>query len=105
MVEREVIWSDTAIFQFKFILAYWKDRNMSNDFPEKILRQVSKQITLITKFPYLAPSDLETDFRRSILGDYSLLYDVAPQQIYIVYFWDDRQDPIKYREAILNLSN
>lgn len=103
MVEREVVWSDTALFQFKFILAYWKDKNKSNAFPEKILRQVSRQIALITKFPYLAPSVSETDFRRSILGNYSLIYEITPNQIYVVYFWDDRQDPLQYKKAIMKL--
>lgn len=72
-------------------------------FLKKILRQVSRQIDLITKFPYLAPSVSETDFRRSILGNYSLIYEIAPNQIYVIFFWDDRQDPLKYKKAIMNL--
>jgi toxin YoeB len=100
MVEREIVWSETARHQLRYILAFWREKNKSNAYSDKILIQVSKHITLMIKFPFLATAITDTEFRRSILGHYSMLYVVHPQQIFILYFWDNRQDPQKFQKAI-----
>jgi hypothetical protein len=45
----------------------------------------------------------ETDFyevRESAMGHFSLFYKITPNQIIIMAFWDNRQDPKKLLKAI-----
>jgi plasmid stabilization system protein ParE len=93
MAQRKIIWSRIAYLQRKNILLYWFERNQSNVFSKKLLKQTQLATKQLTKFPYLGkPTDI-IDVRVYIMGDYSLFYRVFDLSIDVVTFWDNRQDP------------
>jgi plasmid stabilization system protein ParE len=93
MAQRKIIWSRIAYLQRKNILIYWSERNQSNVFSKKLLKQTQEATRQLAKFPYLGKSTDIKDVRVYVLGDYSLFYRVFDLSIDVVTFWDNRQDP------------
>lgn len=95
MAKKFVVWTETAIKQRREILKYWTKRNGSTVFAEKLIRLIAKQIKVIEKHP---ESFREADFpntRESAFGFFSLYYRITEEQLIIMAFWDNRQDPNK----------
>ncbi len=95
MAKRSIVWTETAIKQRREILKYWTKRNGSTVFAEKLVKLVAKRIKVIEKHP---ESFHEADFpntRESAFGFYSLYYRLTEEQLIIMAFWDNRQDPKK----------
>ena len=93
MAQREVIWTKTADIQFVGILEYWVDRNKSTTYSKKLLRMVAQYTMKIAENPFLYPLMEFNNLRVAILGNYSIYYKVLDEEIIIVAFWDNRQDP------------
>ena len=51
MVERTVVWTDTAIRQRREILKYWTKRNNSTKYAEKLMRITKDRIKVLLKNP------------------------------------------------------
>lgn len=101
MAKRTIVWTETAAKQRREILKYWKERNGSSKFAEKIIRLVSNQVKTIEKHP---ESFRETDFdntRVSALGHFSIYYRITDDKLIIMAFGDNRQDPSKLLNLII----
>ena len=63
---------------------------------EKFLSKVYKTIDLISKQPYLfKASAIEENVRIGIVSKQtSFFYEIQESEIIILFFWDNRQDPI-----------
>ena len=95
MAKRQVVWTETATRQLRFVYDYWNDRNGSSAYSRKLHEQINNRIRTIVEFPQ---SGLMTDFentRVTALGHYSLFYEVSKANITITAFWDNRQDSNK----------
>ena len=102
MAQRKVIWSKIAYLQRKSILLYWFNRNKSNVFSIKLLRQTKEATKQLSQLPYLGkPTDIK-NIRVYIMKDYSLFYSHTDTEIQVVCFWDNRQDP-EILETLLSL--
>lgn len=93
MVERAIIWTDTAQKQRRLILLYWTKRNKSTVYAEKLLDQIAHHTKLLALYPEAFPATDYLDTRVSSIGHFSLFYQVSQKQIIITGFWDNRQDP------------
>jgi plasmid stabilization system protein ParE len=95
MAKRNVVWTRTADLQFVGILAYWIKKNKSSTYSKKLLQLTSDRMKQISESPFIYKS---TDFegvRVTPLGNFSIYYKLTAEQIIVVAFWDNRQDPKK----------
>lgn len=100
MVKRTVVWTETAAKQRREVLKYWTIRNGSDEYARKLIRITKDRLKNIAKYP---ESGIETDWigtRTSAMGHFSIFYKVTDQTIFIVAFWDNRQDPAALLELI-----
>ena|ERR1700761_1201284 len=69
----------------------WGDR-----FVIKFENKVSKVFNAVSSTPYIYPTDKQfSSLRKCVLHkNCSLFYKVNNDHILIVYFWDNRQDPL-----------
>ena len=102
MAERNIDWTKTADIQFIGILEYWVHRNKSNRYSLKLLRLVSERVNKIVRSPELYKKCGFKDLRVSILKSYSIYYSTTKEQLIIWAFWDNRQNPEKLLQALLN---
>ncbi|MGN6179042.1 MAG: type II toxin-antitoxin system RelE/ParE family toxin [Mucilaginibacter sp.] len=92
MVKRKVIWTKTAETQLREILSYWKRRNGSAVYSEKILTNTHSRIKVILKYPESYKVTIYPETRISAMGHFSILYKFTKDQLIITAFWDNRQD-------------
>lgn len=100
MAKRKIVWTETASRQRRQILRYWTERNKSSVYAEKLIEITAKHLKVIAKNP-LAFNEIEiANIRESALGHFSLYYTFSSEQIIVLAFWDNRQDPKKLFKAI-----
>lgn len=100
MAKRKIAWTETAAKQRREILRYWTDRNKSTTYAEKLIEITAKHLKVISKNPEAFKETEIDDVRESAMGHFSLYYKIAPDQLIVVAFWDNRQDPKKFLKAI-----
>lgn len=100
MVKRKIIWTETAAKQRREILRYWTERTKSTAYAEKLIEISAKHLKVISKNPQaFKKTEVET-VRESAMGHFSIYYKITPDQIIVMAFWDNRQDPKKLLKAI-----
>lgn len=100
MAKRKIAWTNTAAKQRREILRYWTEKNQSTDYAEKLIEITAKHLNIIAKNP---ETFKETDFhnvRESAMGHFSIYYKITCDQIIVMAFWDNRQDPKKLLKEI-----
>ncbi len=95
MVKRNVVWTRTADLQFVGILEYWSKRNKSSSYSKKLVKLVSDRTKQIAEKPLIYKATDFKDVRVASLGNFSIYYKILAEQIVIVAFLDNRQDPEK----------
>ncbi len=94
MAKRKVIWAKTAYLQRKLVLLYWLEHNNSNTYSLKLMQETKKATDQLLKFPYIGLVSDIPDVYCYIIGNYNLYYIVTDENIQVVCFWDNRQNPI-----------
>lgn len=100
MAKRTVVWTETAAKQRREILKYWTSRNKSTAYAEKLMRLITKQVSIILNHPESFKLTDYPDTRESVLGHFSIYYKLTSKKLIITAFWDNRQDPKKLLEFI-----
>lgn len=100
MATRTVTWTKTAQLQLRDILSYWKKRNGSAKYSEKILSNAHIRIKVILKYPESYKTTIYPETRISAMGHFSILYKFTDTQVIITAFWDNRQNPQKLIDII-----
>ena len=100
MAKRKVIWTETAVKQRREILRYWTERNKSTTYAEKLIEITAKHLKVISKNPEAFKETEIDQVRESAMGHFSLYYKITSEQIIVMAFWDNRQDPKKLLKAI-----
>ena len=95
MAGLKVIWSFKAKIQRNEILKYWNKRNKSTRFSKKLTLKIKQQTNQLKLQPNLGKKIVGTDKRILIFGNYSLIYFSNSEQIQILLFWENHQDPEK----------
>ncbi|MFI5159693.1 MAG: type II toxin-antitoxin system RelE/ParE family toxin [Sphingobacteriales bacterium] len=91
----EIIFTDDASEMLlsitNFIASKWGEKQA-----EKFLTKVYRTVDLISKQPYLfKASVIEENVRIGIVSKQtSFFYEIQDSKIIILFFWDNRQDPI-----------
>lgn len=100
MAKQNVVWTKTADLQLVGILEYWVKRNKSNIYSKKLVRLVTKRTEQISINPLSYKLTNFKDTRVASMGNFSIYFKVAEEQIIITAFWDNRQDPKKLLEIL-----
>ena len=100
MDELKIIWTKIAILQRNEVFAYWNKRNKSTDFYKKINLLIYEKIDLLKNFPLTGVEIQNEDARILHFHNYSLVYKISQSEIYILAFWDNRQNPSKLLEIL-----
>jgi plasmid stabilization system protein ParE len=100
MAQRQIIWTRTADIQLIGVLEYWANRNKSKLFAEALLKIVTKKTLQIADNPKLFRATHMEAVRMAPLGHYSIFYKITEKAIFIIAFWDNRQDPKRLLEII-----
>jgi plasmid stabilization system protein ParE len=93
MAKRKVVWTHTAAIQRREVLKYWIDKNRSTIYAVKLIEIISDHLRIISKNP---EAFIETEIpgiRESAMGHFSIYYKILNNQIVVMAFWDNRQDP------------
>lgn len=80
---------------FEVVINQLKKR-WGNSFVAKFKVKVGKSLKAISRNPYLyASADEQREVRKCVLhGNCSMFYKVGSDYIMVLYFWDNRQEPI-----------
>ena len=93
MAKIKVIWSRTAYLQRKIILLFWVENNKSTTYSKKLVVEIKKATTQLSKFPNLGkPTDIKSVYCY-VMCNYNLYYSINEDDIQILCFLDNRQNP------------
>jgi hypothetical protein len=104
MVEREVIWTQTAIDQFEVLLFFLQANNVTEKFAHNITTKLNEHIQLILQYPKCGKPYKMSKIREFVFDGFNIFYRVKTRQIIIHLFWDNRQDPVKLVKLLTNIS-
>lgn len=92
-MDLEIIWSLRAKNDIKNISIYWNKRIGNVDYSKKIRRLTNEYLELLKQYPKLGRQTDNRNVREIIIKDFKIFYFFDETSIYIVRFWDTRQDP------------
>ena len=95
MAKRTIIWTLTASKQRRIILEYWNNRTLSTIYSEKIIHITKARLQTVLNHPLIGTKTNFPNIRVITLGHYSIFYKHNNDQIIIMSFWDNRQNPQK----------
>jgi toxin YoeB len=96
-----VEWNDLALEQFRSVLDYWKIRNQSNAYPNKLLNIVDSALDMVKSNPEIGIQSDKGTSRSILIESYRIFYSADTEIIHILLFWDIRQNP----DTLLELLN
>lgn len=96
----KIIWSFTARLQFKHVLEYWTVHNQSRSFSFKLQEQTFEKLELIAKNPAIFTKTTIQNTYQARVNHFAIIYEVNTDQIQILAFWDQRQDPEKLKSLL-----
>jgi plasmid stabilization system protein ParE len=90
----EVFWSDDAKETFDSIVLFieikWSEKQA-----QVFVRQTQKILSLISNQPEMYKASINTSVRQAIItSQTSMFYEIHKDYITILFFWDNRQEPI-----------
>ena len=100
MAKPKIVWTETAAKQRREILKYWTERNQSTVYAEKLIEITAKHLKVILKTPEAFKESEINNIRESAMGHFSLYYKITADQLIVMAFWDNRQDPKKLLKSI-----
>lgn len=100
MDELRVIWTRTALNQRNSIFDYWNKRNASNDYSKKLNLAVRERLKDLKNQPEMGYESIIEGVRTIAMRHYSIFYVIDKTSIFIVSFWDNRQDPEKLLDIL-----
>jgi plasmid stabilization system protein ParE len=94
---KQVVWSPRAQSERKSVLKYWLIRNKSKTYSLKLNLLIKEGISLILSNQEIGRKTDVPNVRIKIVRDYLIFYEVQNETIYILSFWDSRQNTEKLR--------
>ena len=102
MVERIIVWTETAAIQRREILKYWTVKTGSTTYAEKLLKIIKIRLDIILTQPESFKLSSYPNTRESALENFSLFYQIENEKIIVTAFWDNRQNPEKLLKLLKN---
>lgn len=95
MVEINVVWMPSAKIELGSTMAYYKQRNGSPSYNQRIRGAINRVIKRIKDQPLSYQLGEDGQTRIAPVLKFQLLYRIYPGRIEIWSFWDPKQDPDK----------
>ena len=94
----KLFWTDEALRNLDQILNYLQ-QNWTQKEVDNFKKKLSKQLDIILRFPLIFPeSDKQPRLRKSVLSKQTtIFYEIKRSVIYVVYLFDNRQEPDKLK--------
>ncbi|WP_299285453.1 type II toxin-antitoxin system RelE/ParE family toxin [uncultured Mucilaginibacter sp.] len=90
-----VNWSEEARFQFENIIDFLNYRWTEKETKDFILK-TEAVVKVIRAHPYIYPASNYNQIRKAVITKQtSLFYLIRTKEIYLVSFWDNRQNPTR----------
>lgn len=90
----EVRWTNEAEFTFDHIVTYIRD-NWGSNASERFIIKTRKLLNSISRQPFLFPESGVDNVRKAVITKQSsVFYEIYPDNILLIFFWDNRQDPL-----------
>lgn len=90
----QIIWATRAENDYYETLIYWRKRNKSNSFSNKLIAEVDKKLKVILQNPKSGlATNIQGTHKINFLKYFSINYQVSEKYIEIVSFWDNRRNP------------
>lgn len=96
----KIIWTNTAVLQRRKILIYWTKRNKSNVYSKKLITEIVDRVRFLANNPESFILTNFSDIRTSTLGHYNIFYKITSNELIIMAFWDNRQNPKKITKLL-----
>lgn len=100
MDEIKVIWTKIAVKQRNEIFDYWNNRNKNNRYSKQLNLKIYRKIDQLKNFPNTGVEIENENARVLHFENYSLIYRLNINKIFILAFWDTRQNPSKLLEIL-----
>lgn len=97
---QQVKWTNQAKLDRQIILNYFIQRNHSKTYSQKLNRIFIKEIRVISLYPSIGKKTNSENIRVKISGNYSIIYMIEADLIFILRIWDSRQNPIKLNQRL-----
>ena len=89
-----VSWTDDAQETFQYTV-YQIENKWGTGSAEKFVRDTHKIINTITSQPYIFKASFSNNIRQAFISKQtSMFYEIHSAHIAILFFWDNRQEPI-----------
>jgi len=100
MDEVKVIWTHIAIRQRNLIFDYWNNRNKSTAYSKKLKLLLKQKTNIIKEHSDIGKRIKHSNLRALFFSNYSIIYTENLGDIYIMGFWDNRQNPQKLNDLL-----
>lgn len=101
---KRVVWTRVAIQQRDYVFDYWNKRNKSKRYSTKLNKGIRERLEILSKMPKLGMLTNKKDYRVFFYKYYGIHYKISEDLIYVVGFWDNRQNPEKLIEFLKPLA-
>jgi plasmid stabilization system protein ParE len=89
-----ILWSDEASKTFDNIVLFIENK-WSEKQAEIFVKHIQKILTLISDHPYMYKASINSNVRQAVISQQtSMFYEIHSNMITILFFWDNRQEPI-----------
>jgi len=95
MAPKTVVWSEPANFELTEILEYYLNRIGNSTYSLKILSKTDHLIRLVKKNEFVGRLTRKGITRIIVLDVFLIFYEIHKNQVEILSFWDNRQNPSK----------
>jgi len=90
-----VNWTEEAKTTYEDILNYLQEEWSAREI-ETFIERTDNLLSIISQQPYLFKASAYKEIRKAVMGKHnSLFYFVKNGEIYLLTFWDNRQNPAK----------
>lgn len=93
MGKRKVIWSQRARIKLFVILDFYKTRNKSTDYSQKLFKSFNKSLAALVHQPNIGITTEIESVRGLIVQNFILFYEIQDDFIIVHTLWDCRQHP------------
>ncbi|SDR01069.1 ParE toxin of type II toxin-antitoxin system, parDE [Chryseobacterium soldanellicola] len=100
MDEVKVIWTHIAVRQRNLIFDYWNNRNKSTAYSKKLKLLLKQKTNIIKEHSDIGKHIKHSSLRVLFFSNYSIIYTKDIGHIYIMGFWDNRQNPRKLHDLL-----
>lgn len=93
MAKLKLFWTEAAIVQRHSIFNYWNKRTHNSSYSKKLKSKIKEKTELLKSNPFIGKEVGFEEIRCLPMDNFSLFYILNQDNIFILSFWDNRQNP------------